>query len=878
MSTPLQVLIIEDSISDTRLLIEELQRSGYQVSHQRVETADGLRDALAASAWDIVLADYSLPLFDAPAALAIVQASGLDIPVIIVSGTISPNIAVAAMRAGAKDYISKFDLSRLGPAIDRELREARERLARRRAEAALLDSERKFRTLIEKSFDGTVLVNAIGHALYVSPAVCRILGFDEVELLSTSPLDVTHPDDLDLVRNSLQKLLDHPDSDVRLVYRIRHKDGSYRWMEGVATNLLTDASVGAIVLHLRDVTDQKAAEATRDRLAAIVASSDDAIIGVTVDGIIDSWNPAATRIYGYTAEEAIGRPVSMLAPPDRPREIPNLLEAIHQGRGGAQFETIRMTKAGTLVDVSISLSPVRDDTGLIVSSASITRDISPRKQAEREIRFQAGLLGAVGQAVIATDLAGIVIYWNRAAEALYGWRAGEVLGQKLSTILVPPPEMKLGAEIMVGVHAGATWTGEFTVQHRDGHAIPVLATDVPILDDQGAVTGIIGVSVDISERVRVEEALRHSELRFRALSEYATDMVSIIDADGIIQYASPSYERMFGYPPSAVIGQHALTIVHPDDVDILWYQLSTIAEPGAIATIEYRLRHANGTWRTVETTAINRIDEPAVAGIVATTHDVTERATALEEQRQARRAAERARISADELALLRSDFVAAVSHELRTPLTAVIGYAELLNAHWSRMTEDQRRDRVARIAQAADRQKHLVEDLLTMTYMNHKPLPLRSVALPVAALVRQSAHEVSMAYYGQRIETDGGDPGVEARADPDRAAQVLTNLIDNAAKYSPVGSPIHISWHEDADSVIIQVRDHGCGIAVAGREQLFTQFGRIPGSRIRAGHVGTGLGLYLGRQFARAMGGELDLLETSPQGSTFDFRLPLASS
>src|SRR5439155_279593 len=163
--------------------------------------------------------------------------------------------------------------------------------------------------------------------------------------------------------------------------------------------------------------------------------------------------------------------------------------------------------------------------------------------------------------------------WNRAAEALYGWRAGEVLGQKLATILVPPSEKKLGADIMVGVRAGATWTGEFTVQHRDGHTIPVLATDVPIVDDQGAVTGIIGVSVDISERVRVEEALRHSELRFRALSEYATDMVSIIGADGIIQYASPSYERMLGYPPSVVIGQHVLTIVHPDDVDILWYQI-----------------------------------------------------------------------------------------------------------------------------------------------------------------------------------------------------------------------------------------------------------------------------------------------------------------
>jgi two-component system cell cycle sensor histidine kinase/response regulator CckA len=877
MNMPLQVLVIEDSITDMALVLRQLKRQGYQPAYRRVETAAELRDALAA-AWDLVLADYSMPGFGAMEALAIVQATGLDIPVIIVSGTISPDVAVAAMRAGAKDFMPKDDLTRLGPAIARELREAQERHARRRAEAALQDSERKFRTLIEKSFDGTVLVDATGHALYVSPAVCRMLGFDEAELLGTGPMAVAHPDDLGLIGESLATLLDDPRSDVRLVFRLRHKDGSFRWMEGIATNLLADPTVSAIVLHLRDVTEQRAAATMRDRLAAIVASSDDAIIGVTTAGLIESWNPGATRLYGYTAEEAIGRPVLMLAPPDYLDEIPMLLESVHQGRGVAQFESVRLKKTGERVHVSISLSPVRDDSGRIVSSASITRDITPRKQAEQEIRFQAGLLGAVGQAVIAIDLAGIVIYWNRAAEDLYGWAAGEALGRNLATILISPDDVKQGQKLLARVHAGATWTGEFTVRHRDGHPIPVLATDVPILDGSGTVLGIIGVSVDISDRVRAEEALRQSEQRFKALSEHATDMVSIIGMDSIIQYASPSYERLLGYPPNLVIGQRALTIVHPDDADLVGQQMSTLAEPGTIATAEYRLKHADGSWRTVETTAINRMDEPAVAGIVATTHDVTERAHALEEQRQARQAAEHARASADALALLRSDFVAAVSHELRTPLTAVIGYAELLKAHWSRMTEDQRKDRVLRIAQAADRQKRLVEDLLTLTNMNHTPLPLHVVSMSVAALVRQAAHDVSMAYADQRIETEGSEPHVEARADPDRATQVLTNLIDNAAKYSPEGSPIHISWHEDAGSAIIQVRDHGSGIPASGREQLFTQFGRIPGSRIRAGHVGTGLGLYLGRQFARAMDGELDLLETGPQGSTFCFRLPLAFS
>ena len=238
---------------------------------------------------------------------------------------------------------------------------------------------------------------------------------------------------------------------------------------------------------------------------------------------------------------------------------------------------------------------------------------------------------------------------------------------------------------------------------------------------------------------------------------------------------------------------------------------------------------------------------------------------------------ERAR-AAEELAALRSDFVAAVSHELRTPLTAILGYAELLEDRWGRTGDEQRRATVRKIALAANRQRRMVDDLLLLGRIEAGSLTvaLREVAL--GTLVRRAAEEVQASYRGQRIDIDG-PAELLVLADADRTVQVLINLLDNAAKYSPEGCPIEVRWHgQGGRTACVQVRDMGTGIPEHGGATLFTRFGRLPGSRARAGRVGTGLGLYLSRQFATMMGGTLDLEATGASGSTFALRLPLAEA
>jgi signal transduction histidine kinase len=199
----------------------------------------------------------------------------------------------------------------------------------------------------------------------------------------------------------------------------------------------------------------------------------------------------------------------------------------------------------------------------------------------------------------------------------------------------------------------------------------------------------------------------------------------------------------------------------------------------------------------------------------------------------------------------------------------------LLQKRWTRLDEDKRLEAISRIAHAAQRQLRLVEDLLLLNRLDNETLVSESQPTAIAPLVQQAAEEVTASYREQQIALNGPSD-VTVQADPLRFLQIVANMLDNAAKYSPEGSAVRAYWGVEGTTAVLRVQDRGSGIPEQDHEYLFKRFGRVPDSRMRSGHVGTGLGLYLGRQLARAMGGDLDLEETSPEGSIFRLNLPTA--
>ena len=251
----------------------------------------------------------------------------------------------------------------------------------KQAEEELRRSEERFRSLVQHGSDIITVVDAEGTIRYVSPAAKRVLGYELEEMVGKSALDFVHPDDREEAMGLLAEVSSELGVQPLVEFRVPHKDGSWRYLEHTVNNLLDDASVGGIVVNQRDVTERRRAHETRLQLAAIVESSDDAIIGKTLDGAITSWNEGAERIYGYSAKETVGQPISMLVPPERPEEIPTILSSIRRGEKVDHFETVRVTKAGRRLDIELTVSPIRNVAGDIVGASTIARDITERARA-----------------------------------------------------------------------------------------------------------------------------------------------------------------------------------------------------------------------------------------------------------------------------------------------------------------------------------------------------------------------------------------------------------------------------------------------------------------------------------------------------------------
>ena len=267
MSTPLHVLILEDSPADVELMLHELRRAGFEPRWQHVETEPDFLDRLV-SPPDIILADYTLPQFDALGALRCVQERAPDIPLIVVTGALSDEAAVACLKQGAADYLLKDRLGRLGEAVRHALAEEDLRVQHRQAHDALRASEERFRALSEHASDLVGILDADGTYRYASPSHRRILGYAPAEVQGRTIFELMHPDDVPHTQAAFAALLQSPGAMEAAEFRMRHADGSWRMLEGIGTNRLHDPAVRGIIANARDVTERKRAEAERTFLLA----------------------------------------------------------------------------------------------------------------------------------------------------------------------------------------------------------------------------------------------------------------------------------------------------------------------------------------------------------------------------------------------------------------------------------------------------------------------------------------------------------------------------------------------------------------------------------------------------------------------------------
>jgi PAS domain S-box-containing protein len=272
----------------------ELQRTGIACRTRRVDTEADFRRELRDFAPDLVLADYTIPGFGGMAAFEILRREAPLVPLIVVTGSIDEETAAACIKAGAADYVLKTHLVRLAPAVRSALEMRQSRAERAAAEAALRANEQRFRALVEHSWDAIALFGPDGAILYGSPATTRILGYELDEFARFNAFDLIHPDDRDAVVGRLTESMANPRGRVDVTARVRHKDGTWRYLEGVFTNLLDDPSVAAIVNNYRDATERRSLE------QQVIQAQKMEAVGRLAGGVAHDFNNILTAIGGYT--------------------------------------------------------------------------------------------------------------------------------------------------------------------------------------------------------------------------------------------------------------------------------------------------------------------------------------------------------------------------------------------------------------------------------------------------------------------------------------------------------------------------------------------------------------------------------------------------
>lgn len=743
------------------------------------------------------------------------------------------------------------------------------------------ESQRRLLAVVENTPDCVSLTDASLKTVFINRAGREMLGLGEREEARGYPVfETDFQDQRELVGAEILPALLRGDPWIG-EFRLRTRGGALITVDmrafgifGAYGQLLGIASVS------RDISARRQAEETRLRLAAIVEFSHDAIISETLDGLITTWNRGAEAIFGYTAEETIGKPIVMLAWPGYEDDMRELLRRLRNEETVEHHETMRRHKDGRRLVVSVTLSPVRDGEGKLIGISKIARDITQQKEREELSQRQARLLDQAYEPIIVRDHQDRIVYWNKGAERLYGWTAAEAQGrvshELLGTVFSEPPE-----EVTRRLETDGHWEGELVHGTRSGQRVTVLSRWIRELGV--AQSHVLETNVDLSERqqrLALEEQTR-LERRFRQLLEAAPDAIVEVSAEGEIVMANRIAEEMFGYTRDELLGQ-SVDVLVPDALrrDHYRHRDHYLEHPRTRpmgSGLELHARRRDGALFPVEI-SLSPIQTEGKIHVTAVIRDVTERKRAEQEVRRMQQiytAELEARNREIERAnRLKSEFLASMSHELRTPLHTIIGFAELLQeGHEGPLNEAQRRF-LGHIHRDSEHLLELINDVLDLSRIEAGQMVLKRETYPLRRSIEEALNSIrpGAALKGIAVE-ERGNADVEVDADPLRVKEMLYNLLSNAVKFTPQGGKVWIEALEQSGFVRITVGDTGIGISADEQENIFDKFYQV-GNTTSGVREGTGLGLSITKELVQMHGGWMEVVSKPGQGSQFAFTLP----
>lgn len=694
------------------------------------------------------------------------------------------------------------------------------------------------------------------------------------------------------------------------------KDGMERPIDDSAAPIRgADGEIIGVVLIFRDVTERRGADDARRRLAAIVEFSDDAIVGKDLRGTITSWNVGAERVYGYAADEIIGQPFSLLVPADRANEVADFVTRLRRGEHLDHFETVRRRKDGTLIDVSVSYSPIRDRDGDLIGTAVITRDITARKLADANLRASEErlrlALNAGRMGVWEWNLKTNAIRWSDNLEQIHGLANGSFGGtfDDFQRLVHPDDREFVSHAIRRALETKTGFDVEFRNLWPDG-SVHWMAGKGHVQVANGVPTRMIGVGMDITQHKR-------SELDSRFLADASAVLAGLVDPEGTLEnlarLAVPAFADWCAVDmldDKGNLKRVAVAHVDPAKVQLAReYQRRYPPDPDGNYGAWHVLRTGKGELTsqiTDEMLAASILDQQQlhilrrlglrsyigvplsvrgkVIGVLTFVAAESGRRYDPETLAVAEDLAHRAGIALENAHLYqevraadrrKENFLSLLAHELRNPLAPIRNGIEI--AKRSIGNGETLRKAIGMMERQVQQLIRLVDDLLDVSRIMRNKVELRKEPMDLRHAITRAIETAQPAIdaAGHRLNVDVPPDPILLDGDLVRLTQVISNLLNNAARYTERQGDITLCAKRTPSHAVVTVRDTGIGIPPEVLPRIWDMFMQAAQGR-KVAQGGMGIGLTLVRSLVEMHGGTVEAhSEGLGKGSEFVVRLPL---
>ena len=674
-------------------------------------------------------------------------------------------------------------------------------------------------------------------------------------------------------------------------------------------------------------------------LAALIESADDAIISKTLEGIITSWNKGAERMFGYSAAEIIGKPVTVLIPQGYLDEEGKILARIRSGKRIEHYETVRQRKDGSLLDISLTVSPIKSASGEIIGASKVARDITRQRQAQQALDESAARLNlALAAARLGDwswDAASDVVTLSNTAAFIFGIPSEpQITWTELRKLLYAEDRERARLAVEQSLASRTDYDIEYRVNSHQGPPRWVSAKGRGQYKEDGTVTGMIGVVQDITNRKITEEALREQTEALTTLNEVGRAISAELDLHKAVQAVTDAATQLTG----ARFGSFFYNVLNEQGASYMLYTLAgvpreafahfpmpratdlfgpTFRGEGVVRIDDVKLDPRYGknspyygmpeghlpvtSYLAVPVMSssgevvgglffghpdggvFTERDERIVMGLAGQAAIAMDNARLFDAAKRARNEAEHAAAEneklyrqAEDSSRLKDEFLATISHELRTPLTSILGWSRMLRSH--QLSDEDYEKALTTIERNAHTQAQLIDDLLDVSRIITGKLRIDVRPSDPNLFIEAAIEALQPAAIakGVRIQKVLDTRVGPVPGDPVRLQQVVWNLLSNAIKFTPRGGRVQVRLQRVNSHIEIVINDTGQGISEDFLPFVFDRF-RQADQRTSRQHGGMGLGLAIVRHLVELHGGSVNAESGGEnQGSTFTVQLPVA--